>query len=261
MNNTYSFPRYVTLSSKTVMFGLLGRVMWVSALFVIPLIWYAVGAPLAGFEWFAIIMSVTLTTIVIVGFYLSNCSLHRLYGFYKPKCKGTRKLLSYIVHLFIPIPILELKWLFGNKTKDEEIVRAFLQSNEEDDRISLFYSFFLFFEGTPEMNACKIAEFIREQYFASTGDEEGEYAISIITRQYEFMCLIQRDGTLYMFSELDPSSVFSYLPTGWRFEKSQDTMSAAIVFKKTIDQLNWENSKYIANIILEAIDEILKVDR
>ena len=250
------FPWYVTLTVKDALLSILGRLLSLCYISV-PLIWLLVfDAPLRGNTLFSIAMALVLTAFLCVGSYLTNRTLHRLFSAMYPSLHGIKKKIAYLGALIVPI--LELVFIFRNNTDTEEIVPAFLQPNG-DGKLSLLHSFIFFENGIPEPNASEVSKFIRERYFASTSNEEGEYAISIATNQYEFLCLLQGCG-IYMFALVDQKITFSSLPDGWRFEVSPDDM-AAIVYEESIDTLDLNDNKYIANIIIEAIDKITNKGR
>lgn len=240
-----SFPWYTTLTIIDAVFSLVGRLLSLCYI-AVPLTWrWVFNAPLRENTLFCMAMAVILPAFLCVGSYLTNRTLHRLFSAMYPSLHGIKKKIAYLGALVVPI--LELVFIFRNDTDTEEIVPAFLQPNG-DGKLSLLHSFIFFENGIPEPNANEVSKFIRERYFASTSNEEGEYAISIATNQYEFLCLLQGCG-IYMFALVDPKITFSTLPDGWRFEESTDSSSAAIVYEETIDTLNLDDSRYIAKII------------
>lgn len=247
-----SFPWYTTLTVKDAIFSLVGRLLSLCYI-AVPLTWLLVfDAPLRENTLFSIAMALVLTAFLCVGSYLTNRTLHRLFSAMYPSLHGVKKKIAYFITLILPI--LELVFIFKNDADTEELVPAFLQPNG-DGKLSLLHSYIFFEEGIPEPNASEIAKFIRERYFASTSNQEGEYAISIATNQYEFLCLLQ-GCRIYMFALVDPKITFSTLPDGWRFEASPDDM-AAIIYEESIDTLDLNGNKYLAKIIICAIDELL----
>lgn len=251
MKKTYSFPRYVTLNTKTVLWALPARVMWLFALLFIP-IWRFLGAPLAGDESFAVILSLTLTSSALVGFCLCNLALYRLFNYYKQKLK--HKFLAYILYLICPIPLLELKWLCSDRSDRE--VNAFLQANPEG-RISLMHSlFFMFFDNNTEIDLNKLAELIRNKssYFATTRDDED---ILIATNRGLVVCSISENAKLYMFIEVDPTKQPFSLSSdcGWEVEYSQNMSAGAFVYEKEVDPLS--DIESLSDTIITAIDNLL----
>lgn len=247
MENT-SFPRYVSLNTKTVVLGILGKVMCLFALLFIPT-WFFVGAPLAGVEWFAVILSLTLTTGGIAGFCLCNRAVYRLFSYYNRKLKN--KFLAYIFYLICPIPLLELKWLFSDSIDRVEEVSAFLRRNS-GNRISLMFSLLMFFDNT-EIDVNKLAELIRNKsnYFATTRDDED---ILIASNIGIVVCSLSKNGKLYMFTEVKPSQQPFSFSSDWKLEYAQD-MSSAAVYEKEIDPLS--DIELLSDTIITAIDNLL----
>ena len=242
-----SFPWYTTLTIKDIFLSLLGRIFELGSVAS-----FVLGAPLKDNT----IFSLTVAVAFVIGVYLTNRSLHRLFSVLYPTLNGFMKIITYLGALIFPVPILEIVFIFENDAETEMIVPSFFQPND-DGRLSLLHSFIVFKNGILEADAREITKIIRKRYYASTSNEEGECAISIATNKYDFLCLIQ-GCSIYMFSEVDPKQSFSVIPAGWRFEESQDKTSAAIVFEKRMTILELNNSKYIAGIIVAAIDEMTK---
>lgn len=248
MENT-SFPRYVRLTTKTVVVGILGKVMWLFALLFIP-IWRFLGAPLAGDESFAVILSLTLTSSALVGFCLCNLALYRLFNYYKQKLK--HKFLAYIFCLICPIPLLEIKWLWSDKNRAEE-VSAFLRPGPEGRR-SLMYSLLYFFDNT-EIDVNNLAELIRSKsnYFATTRDDED---ILIAANIGIVVCSLSESGKLYMFTEIDPAQQPFSFSSDWKLEYSQDMSAAAFVYEKEVEPLF--DIESLSDAIIIAIDLLKK---
>ena len=249
-----TFPWLVTLRSNDIYLGVIGRVLAICSI-VLPVI--VRRTPLVSNSFVFGSVAIIATLMLCTGCYLTNRSLHRLFSFWFPSLHGFKKVVVYLLLLLFPLPLLEFAFILRNSVSKEVVVPAFLQPNGE--KLSLYHSFILFEAGFKEPNAIAIAECIRKsQYYASASNDEGEYALSIATNQYDFLCLLKSCG-IYMFALVDPQISFSKLPDGWRCEESADLSSAAIVYEENLDPIDLDDSRYIAGRIVDAIDNILSI--
>lgn len=250
-----NFPWLVTLRAKDIYIGVIARVLAICYI-VLPAI--VRRTPLVSNSLVFGMVSTIATAMLCTGCYLTNRSLHRLFSFMLPSLHGFKKVAVYILLLLFPLPLLEFTFILRNGATKEVVVPAFLQPNGEG-KLSLYHSFTLFETGIKEPNAAAIAKCIRDgRYYASASNDKGEYAISIATNQYDFLCLLQGRG-IYMFALVDPQNPFSKLPPGWRCEESADLSSAAIVYEENLDPIDLDDSRYIAGRIVDAIDSILSI--